>query len=366
VNLFIVLIVDILLIVFLLLYKLVRKSQEDKYEKFEQSLREEFEYSMVNLTPTEFSKRYKNSVQRKYIYRLMISIANHQKYDFHGIFDEMGFTDEQMVKVAKSSDLQSLKDLSIIKSPRSYLLLMSLLKSDTPEVSYRSGYAIASLKLTPEQQMEVVKTLLDSNIVIQKAIEIVDLMSPPLEEFFPLLQNQDTDRGKLILLSYLDHKLTDQSSKYQFFQKQLMLQAERVINVVKPFLRENEDIIIAVLKVLGNTKHPKALNLLKDVFYKNPPSNIKATIAQELDKFPWEETIEPLKEMAQDSNYWVRLNAYETLSNLGENGKKAILEISKTSPYPSTNFLVYQLLSKNENLSDEFAKYKQELESNAG
>jgi hypothetical protein len=353
------------MIAFLLLYKLIRKNQEDRYQKFEQSLQEEFEYSMVNLTPAEFSKRYKNSSQRKYIYKLMISIANQKDYDFHGIFDEMGFTDEEIVKVAKNNDLQSLKDLSIIKSPRSYLLLLSLLKSDIIEVSYRSGFAIASLKLTSEQQMEVVKALLDSNIVTQKAIEIIDLMNPPLEDFFPLLQEQETDRGKLILLSYLHHKLIDQSSQYKFIQKQLLLQAERVCNVVKPFLRDNEDVVIATIKVLGNTKHLNALVLFKNLLNQKPGSNIKAAIAQELVKFPWEETIEPLKEMAQDRNYWVRLNAYETLSNMGENGKKAILEISKTSPYPSTNFLVYQLLSQNENLTDEFAKYKQGLELNA-
>jgi HEAT repeat protein len=354
------------MIAFLLLYKLLRGNQEDKYQRFENALQDDFEYAMVNLSPTEFTKRYKKSSQRKYIYRLMISIASQKDYDFHGIFDEMGFTDEEMSKVAKSCDLQSLKDLSIIKSPRSYLLLLSLLKSDILETSYRSGYAIASLKLTPEQQMEVVKALLDSNIVTQKAIEIVDLMNPPLEDFFPLLQEQETDRGKLILLSYLHHKLIDQSSQYKFLQKQLLLQAERVCNVVKPFLRESEDVVIATIKVLGNTKHQKALVMLKDLYYQKPSSSIVAAIAQEFDKFSWEETIEPLKEMAQERNYWVRLNAYETLSNLGENGKKAILEISQTSPYPSTNFLVYQLLSKNENLTDEFTRYKQELETNAG
>lgn len=359
------LVADILLVVFLLLYKLIHKKQEDRYNQFEASLQEEFEYSMVNLTPTEFCKRYKNSSQRRYIYRLMLSIAKQKDYDFHGMFDEMGFTDEEMAKVAKNNDLQSLKDLSIIKSPRSYLLLLSLLKSDTLEASYRAGYAIASLKLTPDQQMEVVRILLDSNIVTQKVIEIVDLMSPPLEDFFPLLQEQETDRGKLILLSYLYHKLTDQSSQYKYLQKQLLLQAERVCNTVKPYLRESEEVTIATIKVLGNTKHKKALALLTNLLSQNPSSNIKAAIAQELDKFSWEDTLEPLKDMAQDRNYWVRLNAYETLSNLGENGKKAILEISKTSPYPSTNFLVYQLLSQNENLSDEFTKYKLELESNA-
>jgi HEAT repeat protein len=354
------------MIAFLLLYKLFRKNQEDRYKRFEKSLQDDFEYFMVNLTPTEFAKRYKNSNQRKYIYRLMISIASQKEYDFHGIFDEMGFTDEEMVKVSKNSNLQSLKDLSIIKSPRSYLLLLSLLKSDIPEVSYRSGYAIVSLKLTPEQQMEVVKALLDSTILTQKAIEIIDVMNPPLEDFFPLLQDQETDRGKLILLNFLHHKLTDQNSSYKFIQKQLLLQAEKVCNAVKPFLLENEEIAIATIKVLGNTKHNKALALLLDVYYKKPSSNITATIAQELDKFSWEETIEPLKEMAQDRNYWVRLNAYETLSRLGENGKQAILEISKTSPYPSTNFLVYQLLNQHENLTDEFTRYKQELELNAG
>lgn len=359
-------IVDIILVVFLLLYKLIRRNQEEKYRRFEQTLQDEFEYSMINLSPTEFSNRYRNSKQRKYIYKLMISIASQKEYDFHGIFDEMGFTDEEMYKVSKFSDLQSLKDLSIIKSPRSYHLLLSLLKSDLPEVSYRSGYAIASLKLNSDQQIEVVNSLIESNIVTQKAIEIIDLMSPALEDFFPLLQDQETDRGKLILLNYLHHKIIDQSSQYKFLQKQLLLQSERVCNAVMPFLHENEEIVIAAIKVLGNTRHNNAFHLLKKLYSENPGPNIKAAIAQELDKFSWTETIDMLKEMAQDRNYWVRLNAYETLSNLGENGKKAIIEMSKTSPYPSTNFLVYQLLNRNENLSDEFDKYKRELELNAG
>jgi len=81
-----------------------------------------------------------------------------------------------------------------------------------------------------------------------------------------------------------------------------------------------------------------------------------------LNHFPALEVVNDLKIMAMDKDYWVRVNAYESLSDMGEVGKKAILELSATSPYPSTNFLVYQILSKNENLQQYFENYKKELE----
>lgn len=362
INIWVILSINIILILFLIIYKLMSSIREKKYLTFMKSAKQEFEKEMLNLTPEAFAAKYKHHYKHKMIYRLMLEIANEKGYDFHLLFDRIGFTDEVIHRFLNNKDPQPLKELSIIKSQKAYTLLLHEIQSSQKEIAFRAGFTIANLKLSSIQQREVIEALLASRIGTEKVIDIMNLISPPLEEYVLVLDQQTTNRGRIILLNYLYNKISPLVTNYRYLQKKLAAQSDTIIQHIAPLLQFPEPVALSAIKVLGTTGHNSALLLLLNLVKQNPPPSIKSAIAGVLNHFPAQEVLEELKLMAMDKNYWVRVNAYESLSEMGEEGKKAILELSATSPYPSTNFLVYQILLKNKNLQQYFESYKKELE----
>jgi len=363
-NIWVLLGVNIFLILFLIIYKMFGAIREKRYTDFIQSTKEEFEFQMLNLNSDAFTRKYKQHRKRPMIFQLMLRIADEKGYDFHQLFDQMGFTDESINHYLNSKETQYLKELSIIKSPKAYSLLLHEIQSPLSENAFRAGYAIAGLKLTPVQQLEVFNTLISSQIVIEKVIDIVNLISPPIAEYLPILDQQTTNRGRIILLNYIHGKISPLQSNYRYLQKKLAILSHTIIQHVSPLLYFPEPVALPAIKVLGCTGHSHALLLLLNLYKHNPNTSIKATIAQELYHFSSHEVLNDLKEMAMDKNYWVRLSAYESLSKMGNEGKQAILELSTTSYYPSTNYLIYEILSENDNLQEYIENYKKELENN--
>ena len=337
--------------------------REKQYEAFIKSTKEEFEFQMLNLNSEAFTRKYKHHRKHHMIFHLMLQIADEKGYDFHQLFDQMSFTDETINRYLNSKDTQYLKELSIIKSPKGYSLLLHEIQSPLTENAFRAGHAMACLKLTPAQQKEVINTLISSQIVIQKVIDIVNLISPPIAEYVPMLDQQASNRGRIILLNYIYNKTSPLQSSYRYLQKKLATQSNAIIQNVSPLLTFPEEVALPAIKVLGCTGHSHALLLLLNLYKNNPNTSIKAAIAQQLHHFSSHEVLNDLKEMAIDKNYWVRLSAYESLSEMGDEGKQAILELSVTSPYPSTNFLVYEILSENNNLQHYIENYKKDLEN---
>ena len=336
--------------------------REKQREAFINSAKEKFEFEMLNLNSDTFTRKYKHHRKQEMIFQLMLRIADEKGYDFHQLFDQIGFTDETIKRYLDTRNTQHLKQLFIIKSPKAYSLLFHEIQSPLSENAFRAGYAIACLKLNPAQQMEVINALISSQIVIEKVIDIVNLISPPIDEYVQMLSQQSTDRGRIILLDYIHRKISPLQSNYRYLQKKLAIQSNSIIQNVSPLLTFPEKVAIPAIKVLGCTGHSHALLLLLSLYKKNPNTSIKAAIAQELHHFPSHEVLNDLKEMAMNKNYWVRLSAYESLSEMGDEGKQAILELSASSPYPSTNFLVYEILSEHDNLQHYIENYKKELE----
>jgi hypothetical protein len=364
-NIWIILGINVIIILFLIIYKLLGAMRENRYKAFIRDAKEEFSYQMLNFTPEVFARKYRFHRRRNMIYQLMLEIASDKGYDFFPLFDQMGYTDEVINHYRNTQEPQLLKELSIIKSPKAYSLLLQEMQSPHTEIAFRAGYAIACLKLTSSQQKEVISTLISSDIVIQKAIDIINMISPPIAEYIPFLEEQATNRGRMILLHYFYYKISPLQTNYRYLQKKLQTLSGAIIEYVSPLLNFPEQVALAAIKVLGCTGHSHALLLLLNLFQLHPNTSIKAAIALELHHFPSQEVLADLKKMAVDKNYWVRLSAYESLSEMGDEGKQAILELSTISPYPSTNYLVYEILSESDNLQHYIENYKKELEYNA-
>ena len=193
-------IIVVLMVAFVLLRKYILQKKIERDEKVKKAIYEEIEDKLFSLAPEEFKNHFSDPKQRRYIYDILKKLVLENGYDFHGIFDEMGFTKEAMMKIERNADRQALKDLSIIKSPTSYEYLIQLLQSDDIELSYRAGYALSYISLEHEQKREVIELLLYSDITTARVIEIIVIMEPSLNLLMEILDTQSSDRGKIILL----------------------------------------------------------------------------------------------------------------------------------------------------------------------
>ncbi len=358
-------IIVVLMVAFVLLRKYILQKKIERDEKVKKAIYEEIEDKLFSLAPEEFKNHFSDPKQRRYIYDILKKLVLENGYDFHGIFDEMGFTKEAMMKIERNADRQALKDLSIIKSPTSYEYLIQLLQSDDIELSYRAGYALSYISLEPEQKREVIELLLYSDITTARVIEIIVIMEPSLNLLLEILDKQFSDRGKIILLNAMRERVIGNTGRFKFLKKKLRFQNKAVIEQLQNYLKDDKDVTIACVHVLSDTKQLEAQELIVRTASERTESEVLAAIANCLAKFPPNNsTLDLLYRLAQHENYWVRLASFESLAKLGEDGYRKIFELSMNSSflsrYPSTYYLIYQLISEIPEMPTLMEKFKQE------
>ncbi|MCK5848787.1 MAG: HEAT repeat domain-containing protein [Caldisericia bacterium] len=340
-----------LMIAFVLLRKFVLQKQKERKEKQVKEMYNQIEDKLFSLAPIEFKNHFNNPKQRQYIYSVLKKLVLENGYDFHGIFDEMGFTKEAILKIERNADRQALKDLSVIKSPSSYGYLIQLLQSDDIELSYRAGYAISYISLEPEQKNEIISYLLKSEITAERIVEIIISMDPSLNLLLEKLNDVKTELGKIIILNSMRERVIGNTGRFKFLKKKLRIQNLAVIDQLKKYLNDSEKVAVTTIDVLSDTRHPEALDLIIETMKKRTESAILASIADCLSKFAQENRImNILYELAKNDDYWVRLASFESLARMGEAGYRKILELSMDndflSKYPSTYYLIYQIISQ--------------------
>lgn len=89
----------------------------------------------------------------------------------------------------------------------------------------------------------------------------------------------------------------------------------------RDLLSTSKDLKIAVLYAMNHTKdeHREAI-ILSVATTPDLPWELKAAVAKILGNYSSKESIEVLKKLLYDTQWWVRLNAAQSLAQLGENG----------------------------------------------
>jgi hypothetical protein len=365
----IVSIVVAFLVVFVLIRKYILQIKTRKAAEIKQSIYEEIEDKLFSLAPEEFRYYFSDAKKRQYIYDVLKEMVVENGYDFHGIFDEMNFTQEMMERVERNADRQALKDLSIIKSPTSYDYLCRLLQSDDIELAYRAGYALSYISLESYQKRVVIDLLLETKITKQRLMEIISTMQPSINLLLEELEKQTSQREKIILLNAMKQRVIGYTTRFRFLEKKLRIQNQVIIDQLKSYVDDTEEVAIVALDVISDTRQPQALDIILHAAntWENPL--VLAAVADCCSKFPPEHrALSLLYHLAQHTNYWVRLASFESLSKMGEDGYRQIFMLSMNteflSKYPSTYYLIYQIISEIPNMSVLIDRFKQEQYAN--
>ncbi len=338
-------ITNILLIIILLIRKALMILSERRYREYEKRMLDEIEYSMMNDPPQLFLSKYLDRRKRSFIYRLLLTLAAEKGADYHIIFDKAGFTREKIKKLKRKQDLQIIKEISIIRSPMAYDHLFELLDSPSSEVTYRAAYALANIELDSTQQKEVIETLIHTNIVMDRVIEIIEIINPPAEDYFNLLKQQRNARGKIILLHFLKNKIKNKDTTYRYLQKKIRIETKKIIDQVMPFVYDEDVVSNAAILVLAETREMEALETILEKYRISSSDNIKITIAKSLHHFLPQKVIPYLRKMIDQDTWWVKFHAFESLLKLGNEGYNEILSISMNAENPVQADLAYQMIS---------------------
>lgn len=357
-----------IMVVFVLLRKYILQVKHKRDEEVKRRIYAEIEDKLFSLAPEDFKKAFDDPKKRHYIFDVLKKLVVENGYDFHSIFDEMNFTQELIEKIEKNSDRQALKDLSVIKSPASYEYLLRLLQSDDIELSYRAGYALSYISLETYQKKEVIQVLLKTIITKQRLIEIISTMQPSLNLFLELLPMQTTIREKVILLNAMKQRVIGFTTRFRFLEKKLRIQNQVIIDQLKSYLQDSEEVVVAALDVISDTKLSPALDLVLQTAEIWSSPTILAAIADCCSKFPPEHrSLSLLYKLAQHENYWVRLASFESLARMGEEGYREIFALSMNtnflSKYPSTYYLIYQIISEIPQMTSLIERFKKEQNS---
>jgi len=290
--------------------------------------------------------------ERKYVYALMLSDAATEPGDFHAAFDNMGFTAVVMKKVSRKNDLAGLHDLSVIRSPLAEAMLYQKLLSQSGEIAYRVAFALTRLTLDEAQQNLILRALLQTKINQNRIIELVDFLKPPLEMCLHLLDVGENERGRIILLRYLESR-TDLHT----------IPLERI----EPYLEDSLEVAISAVLVIGNMPQEKALQRLIAAYENNSSWEIRAIIAKVMCHFPGQDSIRLLKQMCSDESWWVKFNALASLSKMGQEGLDAILDTALETNNTEAAAMAYQLLNADRKVHDTLLALNNHTEAdNAG
>lgn len=279
--------------------------------------------------------------------RIVINIVQEnyklEKVKVAKIFDSLGYVDGLIKESNDKLSLALIHQLSEMSSTKVYPILMKGTENDNYEIRYQSFYALSFLPLNFTQIKDYIDALINSNILRDRKIEMINNLSLTPEIYFTLLQNEERSLGKVVLLRVLEDKLNKGT--------------EVMKNKVTNYLTNSEfslEIRIAAVVALAATKEIKYQDILMNQYTTEKAWEVRAAIAKAMHEFTDEHSekqIELLKKMMYDENYWVRFNAGEVLARKGFVGIDALIDISINSENKEAADLAFYILDAHESVN---------------
>ncbi|MEG0774738.1 HEAT repeat domain-containing protein [Clostridium sp.] len=292
-------------------------------------------------------RRVKTKSRGKYKFKIlldmMLEYAKDNNVEIIDRFERLECVDYLIKKGKRGVDLDIIKAFSIIKSPKAYEILMCWTSSEDFEEKYMSFYALSLLKLEEERIETVIDKLINSSVVRDRQIEIINNFNLSIDKYINLLEVQKTEFGKVVLLRVI-------KSKIEIVQEQY---SERIVK----YLDMEKEIKIAAVLTIASSMNEKYLPILVKTYQCEDQWEIRAAVAKALINFKSENILELLKTMIYDEAWWVRTNALETLEQLGTEGIHILVDLSLDTANEKVASLAYNILNSNKNIYETAKSY---------
>lgn len=343
-NVYMLIAINTVVIVAIVTSIIIDKIKLWRYNKVYNNIKTDV-YRYIN--NAEYIDELKIKIKNNYIYRvvldIMIEYVTETGLNISDNFEKLGYIDYLIKKGEKELNFDIVKKLGLIKSPKAYDILMIGTESEDFELKYMSYYALSLIKVEYEKVEKVINNLIESRIIRDRQIEIVDNYNLPAEQYLKLLDTQENELGKIILLRALQDK-EDMKNK---------IYSDRIVQ----YLNEGKEIRLSTVLTLGKSANEEYLPLLMNLYDKESAWEVRAAIAKSLINFSPESIIEYLKKIIYDDEWWVRFNAVEVIARLGTSGIDTLIDLSLDISNEKVSNLAYYILNSNKDVNNVVRNY---------
>lgn len=279
---------------------------------------------------------YKN---KKLIFECLTDFSIIYNKSFREVFASLGYTDTLLKQSEKKLTPENVKWFGLMNIPESIPILLEGTKNKDFELSFHCYQSLAKIDMSKEARLYFLERLFNSNNLRDRMIEMILDMKLSTKEYLELLEHQETELAKTVMLRVLALKIDSYTP-------------QELVDKLLPYLEDTKEVKIGSITAIANSKNSVYFEPLKTLYFKETFWEVRSAIAKAMHSFSHEDEIMLLKQMTKDENWWVRFNASEVLSRKGKEGVNALIDISLDTEDEEASKLAFSFLDTNKNIHD--------------
>lgn len=282
-------------------------------------------------------KSITNYRNKKLIFEYLTDFSVIYNKSFREVFASLGYTSAILKQSEKKLTPENIKWFGLMNIKESIPLLLEGTKNKDFELAFHCYQSLAKIDMSKEARIYFLEGLFNSHNLRDRMIEMILDMKLSTKEYLELLEHQDSELAKTVMLRVLALKI-DPSTPSELVDKLL------------PYLEDTKEVKIGSITAIANSKNNIYFEPFKSLYFRETFWEVRSAIAKAMHSFSHEDEIILLKQMTRDENWWVRFNASEVLSRKGKEGVNALIDISLDTEDQEASKLAFSFLDTNKNI----------------
>ncbi|MFL0246316.1 HEAT repeat domain-containing protein [Candidatus Clostridium stratigraminis] len=282
-------------------------------------------------------KAVTNSTYRKMIaIDILIECSEKDNNDISEIIEELKLDLFLINKIKRSPNLKYLRKLAFMKVASAYEILLQYSNSEDLDIKYTCYFGLSMLNVEQDKKYFIIHKLVNSDILSDRIIEILNRIKLEFEEWLKLLEAEESEIGKIIFLKILTGREELKTEVY----------SDRLVK----FLKDKKEVRIAAVTAICSSKNQIYIDELYDMFMSEKEWEVRVAITKGMTNFDSKLIKDKLIYMIKDEEWWVRFNAAKAISSMGEEGIYTLIELSIDKNDEDASALAYYFLNSNKDI----------------
>ena len=336
-NIYFLIIVDIVLLLAIYYQIINDKIKNYKYEK-----------SLINLKPKvlayikhedkllELEESLKTDYTKNVVIDIMVDYCEENNVDINKKFIKLKLDLILMRKIQRRVSIVYLRKLAFMRVATAYGTLLELALSEDLDISYMSFFGLSLIELPTDKIEIIIKKLVISSIARDRIIEMMSRYNLRFEEWLELLEKEETSEGKIIFIKNIVPKEE--------------IKDEKNSDRLQRFLNDEKEVKIAAIIALSNSKNEKYIDELIKVYENEKNWEVRVAVAKGLSNFKLERVKDTLLKMTKDKEWWVRYDAIKSIVAMGDEGLFTLIDLSLEVEDKNIADLAYYFLNSNKDV----------------
>jgi hypothetical protein len=315
-NIYFLLIIDFILVVSVYYVIIKGKRLEKKYKNQKAVLTPIVTRYIQNGGQTsEVKSAIKGDYRKEVAIDIMLDYSDQHSIDIGQIFAVLDLDQAMMDKLDRKLDIKHLRKLAFMRSEKAYpFLIKTAAMSDDFDLVYMCFIGLSMIALPKDKKENAIHRLVASDIAKDRKIEVLRQFDFSFEEWFAILENEDTQEGKVIFLRNILEKEGIKDPAY----------SDRLLS----YLDDDTEVRVAAILALCSSGNDKYAGVMASLYEKEESWEVRVSIAKGVSSFSYRLVKDLLQKMMKDEEWWVRYNAIKTIVSMGSEGLFTLIELS--------------------------------------